>query len=209
MSATLHRSGAHAPAALAVLLALAAASGCAHTIRVESEPPGATVLVGGKRVGATPVDLHETSGGIDRVPVEVVHQGRAARFAYTTTGISGEAVGAGVGAAAAMCIGGAAGVASLPLVVILAAGGAFTGGVAAGPLVLALLAGGYCGYFGGLLLASYAPYALIGTIGEGGRIGPDRIHVDLRPAVPEVTSQPANMVEPWVGRSVAVGRQRF
>ncbi len=200
-------TGRAALAALAVVVA--AASGCAHAIRVESDPPGATVLVDGKRVGVTPLDLEETSGGIDRVPMEVVHGGRAARFAYTTTGISGQAVGAGAGAAAAMCVGGAAGVFALPLVVILGTGGLFAAGPAAGPVFFALIVGGYAAYFGGLLMASYAPYALIATIGEGGRIGPDRIHVDLRPAVPEISSQPANMVEPWVGRSVATGRQRY
>ncbi|MCC7070932.1 MAG: PEGA domain-containing protein [Deltaproteobacteria bacterium] len=200
---------ARAKAALTALALLVCAAGCAHSIRVESEPPGATVFVGGKRVGTTPVELTEVSGGIDRVPVEVVHGERAARFAYTSTGISSEAVGAGAGLAGAMCLGGTAGVFAMPLALVLGTGGIFAGGVAGGPVFVALLLGGYCAYFGGLLMASYAPYALIGTIGEAGRIGPDRIHVDLRPAVPEITSQPANMVEPWVGRSVAPRRQRF
>ncbi|MBI1947174.1 MAG: PEGA domain-containing protein [Deltaproteobacteria bacterium] len=197
------------PLAAVLALAAVAGSGCAHVITIESEPTGASVIVDGKHVGTTPFQLSEISGGLDRVPVEVQHAGRSARFAYTTTAVSTDAATAGVGAACLMCLGGAAGVAALPLAGFAAASGILGGGALGGPLFVALIIGGYGAYFGGILMASYAPYALVGTIGEAGRIGPERIHVDLRPAVPVVTSQPGNMVEPWVGRTVKVSGQRY
>lgn len=197
-------------AVLAAVAAVLVAGGCAHAVKIESAPPGATVLVNGERVGVTPMELHETSGSFDRVPVEVQHGGRAARFAYTTTAISNDAVIAGVGAACLMCLGGAAGVAALPLAAVAAATGAIgIGGIVGGPVFAALFLGGYAAYFGGFMLASYAPYALVGVIGEAGRIGPERIHVDLLAPVPVVTSQPGDMVEPWVGRTAATGAQRY
>ena len=84
---------------LVLVLALIT-SGCAHTISVESSPPGASVLVDGVPAGRTPMALAEKTGRDDLVSIEVERDGRTAHFAYQKTGVSTDAV---IGATAASC----------------------------------------------------------------------------------------------------------
>ena len=51
------------------------ACGCAHTVRLDSKPPGAQVLVDGVHVGRTPVDFRETTGWNRRYEVTLTLPG--------------------------------------------------------------------------------------------------------------------------------------
>lgn len=184
---------------LAVLLVVLA-SACTHVVTVESTPPGATVLVEDRVVGTTPCTWREQTGRDDIVNVEVKKDGRAARFAYRKAGIATEAAAAAGAGSCAMCALGGAGVGTLMLALPLA--------LVAGPLAIGvaapfLIIGAYSAYLVGILLIAMAPQVFVLGVGEGARQGPDRIHVDLRGAVPSVQAQPGDMVVPLVGRRAA------
>ena len=182
------------------------ASGCAHMITVESSPPGALVLVEDKPVGRTPITFEETTSRADIVKVEVQQGERSARFAYQKTGVSMDAVIGSVAGSCGMCALGGGSLAAL--VVILPA--VLLANPAAG---IPLLLGAYAAYAAATVLISYAPYVLVMGVGEGGRKGPERIHVDFRRAQgPLVTTTPDGMSVPLVGRTVRraqAPQQRF
>lgn len=178
-----------------VLVALIT-SGCAHTISVESSPPGASVLVDGVPAGRTPMALAEKTGRDDLVSIEVERDGRTAHFAYQKTGVSTDAV---IGATAASCGMCAVGVGGLVGLVVLIPTLVF---VATAPQVaIPVIIAAYAAYVIGVMLVGYAPYALVVGIGEGGRKGPERIHVDFSKGTPVVTTTPDGMSTPLVGRS--------
>lgn len=56
-----------------MVAALLDAGGCAHSVTIQSDPPGATVFVDGDKRGPAPVTLEETSGFLKshRVRVEM------------------------------------------------------------------------------------------------------------------------------------------
>lgn len=49
-------------ATIALALATIAGTGCAHTVVIESEPPGAEIVVNGEHLGATPVITEQRTG---------------------------------------------------------------------------------------------------------------------------------------------------
>jgi hypothetical protein len=184
------------------------ASGCAHTITVESTPPGALVLVEDKPVGKTPITFEEQTGRADLVVVEVQHGERSARFAYKKEGVSLDAVAGAVAGSCGMCAAGGFGLAGLVVLVptLLV--------TAATPAGISLLIGAYVAYAFGISMISYAPYALVMGVGEGARKGPERIHVDFaRAPAALVTTVPDDMTVPLVGRRAKPARapphQRF
>lgn len=65
----------HAPLRPVLLLATLVGSACAHTARVESDPPGAEVFVDGEKVGVTPVDIEDPPGWSRRYEVTIKKDG--------------------------------------------------------------------------------------------------------------------------------------
>jgi len=66
------------PLSHALSLALGAivlGPGCAHTVRIDTTPPGATVFVDGALLGTSPVDLEERSGLSRRYEVRLSKPG--------------------------------------------------------------------------------------------------------------------------------------
>jgi hypothetical protein len=61
---------------LRVFLALVLCVGCAHRVRIESDPPGASVKVGDKMVGVTPMELKVRWKPWGEIPVAVNLPGR-------------------------------------------------------------------------------------------------------------------------------------
>ncbi len=187
-------------AAGALVVACAADIGCAHAVTIASRPAGADVIVNGKVVGRTPYRLDEQSGRDDLVPVEVQHREKTARFAYKRTGLNSDALMASLCSAGGMCVLGGAGLVGLVLAVPAAVL------VLTDPTVaLFLVLGAYTAYLVGVILIAEAPYAVILGVGEGARQGPDRIDVDFTQPVPLVTTTPADMAVPFVGRTPRSG----
>lgn len=183
-------------AALLLVAVCVVAGGCAHVVSVESTPPGAAVIVDGRKVGSTPYLLEERTGGEDLVAVEVQHGGRAARFGYARTGVAIDAASLAAAGACALCaVGGLTVVLpflAVPLVVVTATSPEIAG---------AALVGVYGAFLGGTLVSGWAPWVFVLGVGEGARKGPERIHVDFRGPAPVVTSEPAAMTVPFVGRT--------
>jgi hypothetical protein len=187
----------------APFLVVLLAGGCAHSVVVESTPPGAAVIRDGVEVGTTSCALQEQTGRNDLVTLELQRGPQAARFAYDKSGMSNEAVLAAGGAACALCGVGGAGFAALLLVVpaalLVGANPAFG---------LGLLIGAYAAYTLGLLMVGYAPQVFVLGVGQGARKGPDRIHVDFSTPAPALASEPADLLVPMVGRTARPARAK-
>ena len=65
--------------AAAVILTLVFASGCASSVQINSEPPGADVTVNGQHIGTTPTSYSDTA------IVGTTHQVRLEKEGYETT----------------------------------------------------------------------------------------------------------------------------
>jgi hypothetical protein len=59
-----------------ILLLSVCAMGCAHTVRIESDPPGANIRMGRKVVGVTPADVKVMWVPFRSIPVAVDVPGR-------------------------------------------------------------------------------------------------------------------------------------
>jgi hypothetical protein len=67
----------YVPAAIALVVAVLGigGGGCAHAVRIETEPPGATVVVDGERVGRGPATLQRTVFIGDQLRIAVAADG--------------------------------------------------------------------------------------------------------------------------------------
>lgn len=171
-----------------LLLALVlACSGCAHSMQIRSDPPGAEVFVDGEKIGTTPMTWQEPVGDEGAYDVEVRRGSQSERFTVAKTGWSVET---------AALVGGAC------------IGGSFAAGVVGGILWVASLALGLPTCGASLVLAPVGFAAvLVGALGFWpavaatgivtwlyGRVGPDVVYVDLDGH--KATTQPAGMLGP-------------
>jgi hypothetical protein len=180
-----------------VALALAAASGCVHTVTVKSEPAGASVFVDGKEIGRTPVTISEETGAMGLVTVELHSGDKAQRFAYERDAFAMVPIGVGVSLGAVSLGGGLAlamgSVVAFPFVSLLTV---FSFGLAA-PLFLGLVAM----YTLGIVATVLGPQIPIWTIGLYGRQGPEEISVDFTGDEPVISSLPNDMFVPLLGHT--------
>lgn len=180
-------------AALVVLCALA--SGCAHTIEVNSEPPGAAVYVDGEHVGETPLSLERQTSHADVVTLAVQRGGREARVAVLENGWAWEAIVVGFGAMGATVLAGMAAAVTGYVGVI---GGALFAGTF-GPAAIIVILAAVALMYGGVLASSFAIFLPFVAAGEFGRRGPDEVWVDFREGL--VTTSPAGHAQPLIGTS--------
>jgi hypothetical protein len=178
-------------------LVLWAHLGCAHQVRIESDPPGADVYIDGEYKGKTPLEWEETTARTDFVPVEVHGGGKAHRFALKREGFAGGPIALGIAGGVGGVGLGVLGLASYfafyfaGLVIIT------NGNPEVGVPILMLSMPAYAV---GTLLLTLGIHAPFIAVGEYGRISPDSVHVDL--ATQEVTTEPPNRSVPLLGRAV-------
>lgn len=187
------------------------ASGCAHTIEVQSEPPGAQVLVEDEPVCVTPCAIEEQSGsnGVTRVEVQSEETGEAVRFDLLREGWTYWPVAAGVGLGAlaiaiSVATGAAAVVTYTATSFFLVAGGVLIlPTVGAAGLGLLLVGTGYgtalVAYTVSITLASLGPRLPLAMAGEASRISDDEVFVDFEED--EVYASPGDNVRRLIGAS--------
>lgn len=176
---------------------LFAATSCAHTVEIRSDPPGAAVVEEGEVIGTTPFLLHEQTGAAGFRTIEVQKDGRAQRFALGRQAWAAEPILAGALVGAGMFVGGMVG--------MVAGSVAYAGGLLAGaggappPVAVATFVGGMVLVFAGSLSMSLAPAAPLLAASWFGRKSPDFVDVDLDERA--VTTLPPDMAEPLIGRT--------
>ncbi len=162
------------PAALtvAVLVVLAASTtACAHSVRVQTVPVDATVVVNGQDLGPAPVRFVETSGRVEPVTIEARAAGHRTKIVVVhPTSLSTPLVGAGAACGAVAC----AGLVGASLLLSLAAA----------PLALGVGLG---------VPAFVVPLALASALG---RQLPDTITVELEPTARAPSPPPAPAASP-------------
>jgi hypothetical protein len=170
--------------------------GCAHSVHIDSDPPGADVYVDGQYIGKTPVAWEEDSGRTDFIPVEVHGHGRVHRFALKRDGIApgpiALGIAGGVGGVGLGLLGFATYFAMYFAGIIITSEGNPNVGV---PILMLSLVPNV---LGSLLftLGIHAPFI---AVGEYGRIGPDSVQVDLTNG--QEHSEPPGRTVPLLGRS--------
>lgn len=167
--------------------------GCAHTLEVRSDPPGADVYVDGERLGQTPLVVERETGKEDVSTLSVRSRGREARFAVAQSGWSPEALVAGIAAGVATgLLGGlVAGTGYVALAGVLIASPAL------GAATLPLFLGAVGLFYGGALVASFSAYAPFVVAGEWGRTGPADVFVDFGSG--DVVTSPPGHASPLIG----------
>jgi hypothetical protein len=203
--------GARRPWAVIAAAALLASMlvGCAHDVRIESEPPGARVLVDDEPTCMTPCTIEERSSGSDitRVEVQSEEAGEAVRFDLLRERWTYGPVAAGVAlGAVALALSGAAAVTAAASYtatsLFLVAGGAIIAPtVGAAGLGLLLVGTGF-----GTAFAAYALSITLATLGtrlplamagEASRISDEEVFVDFDED--EVYASPGDNVRRLIG----------
>jgi len=179
-------------------------TGCVHTTRIESEPPGASVYVDNELAGTTPLVYKERPSGVGSTRVEVRHDGRAARFDLVRDGFSPLAVtgSAGVGAIllGMSALSTAGFLMSYVTTVLALVGGIFPTAPGGPVLAVAGTAGAAVGFYTmAYALALSAPLVVLLLVGEGSRVGPDTVRVDFEAG--DIEASPPDLVVPLVGAS--------
>ncbi len=195
--------------AFGLVLAAMAATGCTHSVQIQSAPPGAQVLVDDEPVCRTPCAIEEQAGGTDitRIEVQSEEEGEAVRFDLLREGWTYGPVAVGVGLGAlALTISGAAAVAAAVSYTatsfFLVAGGALVlPTVGAAGLGLLLVATGYgtafIAYTLSVSLAALGPKLPLAMAGEASRVSDDEVFVDFEEN--EVYASPGNNVRRLIG----------
>lgn len=91
--------------ALVGLVVLTTSIGCAHSVQINSDPPGAEVFVRGQAIGTTPVAWQDETGEQGQVEIVLKRGGEEKTVIIQKNQLAWEPIGAGAAAGAGACLG--------------------------------------------------------------------------------------------------------
>jgi hypothetical protein len=172
---------------LLLVAAIALSSACAHETEFRSDPPGATVLVDGQKIGVTPTKFDDPPGSARIHEVEVRGAERSERFAMKKEGWSVPTIATGVGV----------GCGTVVLIAAASVGCLFGSALLApltGGLSLCLFPIGIAGWFTAILGNVANLFAIPAVAFLLGRTTPDVVLVSFKEG--RVTGEPQNLIVP-------------